>query len=310
MSKPLKSSLELILGTAMWGWTIKEEQCYAILDEFYQLGGRRIDSATNYPINKNASDFRRAEQILAKWCAQNKVDDLEVIMKVGSLNNLMTPDQNLSPSFLLICAEEYSNLFGANLHCLMIHWDNRSEAAAIRSSLETLQTFSQGDLQIGLSGIRHPQVYAEILADLQLEKTPVELKHNLLYSDYERYAPLQARAEFLAYGINAGGLKLDANAYTNKASLLARGGTAHQHQDFIKELQELLKHFSEKSHLLETPDSMNQLGMLYAAYHPGIKGALLGPSSVKQLQNSHAWLQELNSQDYAPLYIALVQLSK
>lgn len=296
---------ELILGTAMWGWTVDKEDCFAILETFYQDGGRRVDTATNYPINKNPADFRRAEKLLAEWCAAHQIKDLEIIVKVGSLNNLMTPDQNLSPSFLMICADEYENLFAENLACLMIHWDNRPEAEDIDRTLSTVLELGRDRWETGLSGIKHPEVYASVIAAHGLGKVPVELKHNLIYSDYERYAPLHERAAFIAYGINAGGVKLTTGGYSSKASLLARGGQPDTHQKLQQQLSDLLLTFERDYPGITLPRKMNHLGMLNAAYHPGISSILLGPSRVEHLQDSFSWLQQLYAGDYSPLYEAL-----
>ncbi len=300
---------DLILGTAMWGWTVDRKDCFAILDAFYQRGGRRVDTATNYPINKHPADFRRAEKLLAEWCALHQVTDLEVIVKVGSLNNLMTPDQNLSPSFLMICAEEYINLFGTNLACLMIHWDNREEEEEINATLSTLIELGKGRWGIGLSGIKHPEVYARVLEEHALSQLPVELKHNLLYSDYDRYAPLHNHAAFIAYGINAGGLKLAAGGYSSNASLLVRGGQPDVHENLKEQIAQMLEVFGKDYPDKVLPHQMNQLGMLYAAYHPGIAAILLGPSRVVHLEDSFSWLEQLYAEDYSPLYEAMKKLT-
>ncbi|MEZ4983547.1 MAG: aldo/keto reductase [Saprospiraceae bacterium] len=113
--------IPLVLGTALWGWTVDEPTCHRLLSHFYRQGGRMVDTATNYPINKQPADFRRAENILARWCQREEVTDLQVIVKVGSVDNLFTPDNNLSPAFLLMALDYYRNLFGSNLHTFMIH---------------------------------------------------------------------------------------------------------------------------------------------------------------------------------------------
>ena len=59
--------MPLILGTAMWGWTTSPAMAMTLLDQFYAAGGRAVDTATNYPINKNPGDFRQAERMLADW---------------------------------------------------------------------------------------------------------------------------------------------------------------------------------------------------------------------------------------------------
>ena len=70
-----KQTPDLILGTALWGWTVPESTCYKLLDRFYEAGFRQIDTATNYPINKDPACFRLSESILINWISTNKVND-------------------------------------------------------------------------------------------------------------------------------------------------------------------------------------------------------------------------------------------
>ncbi|MEO0725338.1 MAG: aldo/keto reductase [Bacteroidota bacterium] len=285
----------LVLGTAMWGWTLTEDECFRIMDAYYDQGGRWVDSATNYPINKNPADFRRAEQILSAWIASRGVQDLSIIMKVGSINNLYTPENNLSPSFLLLCAQEYQQRFGQQLTCLMVHWDNRTEASEIKESLLTLS--ETPNISVGLSGIKHPEVYASVLSDLRWSKLWLQLKHNVVYSDYERYQALHPFVRCIAYGINAGGLKLNTSAYSDRASLMARGGQPEKHQELVLALSALsvqLAQVTGRPH----PQKMNHLGMLYALQHPGIERVLIGVSKVEQLNDSFAWEQAIRQNDY------------
>lgn len=177
----------LLLGTAQWGWTVSREEAFRLLDAWLAAGLRHIDAATNYPINKNPADFRASEHILLEYIRTHGIRDLKITMKIGALDNLRTPDINLSPSFILI--EEYS-VFGENLHGIMLHWDNRSDVAEVHRSLEALATAQQKlNVQPGLSGIKYPEVYAA--ANREFGMTfDVEGKHNILHTDLPRYAPL------------------------------------------------------------------------------------------------------------------------
>ena len=286
----------------MWGWTINPTDCHRILDTYYERGGRWIDGATNYPINKKGSDFRKAEQILLDWINSRGVDDLKIIMKVGSVNNLGGPENNLSPSFLLLCAQEYQHLFGQQLASLMIHWDNRTNLEEIQASLDTLIVVE--GVSLGLSGVRHPDIYAEALENRKVKEVWLQLKHNVIYSDYNRYAPLHDNARCIAYGINAGGLKLDAKAYSKQASLLARGGNHEQHKELVEGLIGLIDRFSAANNR-PALKKMNHIGLLYALLHPGIEKVLLGVSKVEQLEDSLAWEQVLNQYDYSDWFAAL-----
>lgn len=301
----LSANEALLLGTAMWGWTVTREQAFALLDAYYHLGGRQVDTATNYPINKNPADFRKAEQWLQEWLRAHAIQDMKVMIKMGSVNNLKTPDHLLHPSFLRICHDQYREAFGANLHTLMIHWDNRAEREAIHASLATLHQLRQHDLTIGLSGIRYPEIYAPLLADFGWGRIPLQLKHNLLYSDWSRYQALHAYVNPIAYGINVGGIKLKNDQ--GASSLTARGGSMNKHEALVSAMREVC---ASSSHLATPPTKMNDLAMIYAFYHPVLQKVLLGTSKVEQLQDSFAWYEQISKGTYQSIYESLTTIAQ
>ena len=213
----------LLLGTAQFGWTTERKVAFELLDAFYESGFRQIDSATNYPINKNANDFRAAELILQEWLRTHGIKDMRVMMKIGSLNNLRTPDCNLSRSFLLMSLENYRNQFRENLDTLMIHWDNRDNISQISETLYTLNAIQKEGFSVGISGIKNPELYAEANQKYDLDFY-IQIKNNILQSDFERYSSFFKNKKYIAYGINAGGLKLNTSEYSEKSTLAIRGG--------------------------------------------------------------------------------------
>ncbi|MCB0595868.1 MAG: aldo/keto reductase [Lewinellaceae bacterium] len=305
---PICSPPTLLLGTAMWGWTVPRATCFDLLDRFYRQGFREVDGATNYPINKNPEDFRKAEGILLEWIKANGVQDLKATMKVGSINNLRTPDNNLSKSFLLMLLDEYRNEFGPNLDTFMIHWDNRQEEASIRESLEALAAARKAGLRAGLSGIKHPEAYARLNRDFEMDFR-IQIKHNLLYSDYARYQPFHRNAGFIAYGINAGGIKLAPESYREDSSLKARGGNTLEEHPLAGPLRAILQEANQK---MGRPavSSFNHCGMAYAFYYPEIEGILLGVSRPGQLEDSLDLYNALKTCDYRDLYQKLKELSE
>lgn len=285
----------------MWGWTTPRETAFALLDAFYREGLREVDAAVNYPINKIPADFRASENILIDWINAHGVRDLKVTMKVGSLNNLRTPDHNLSKSFLLLNLDDYRYRLGPNLDTFMIHWDNREEEAPIGETLEALAVAREQGLRTGLSGIRRPDMYARLNALPEFGfDFRIQIKHNILQSDYARYAPFHGQRRFVAYGIHAGGIKLDPAEYRPDSSLRARGGDPENAPPAIARLREWMA---------SEPDmpGFHRLAMLFAAFSPGMEGILIGPSSVAQLSQSIAvwrsldqkkdenWFQRLDS---------------
>ncbi len=300
----MSSTTTLVLGTAMWGWTTPPARCFALLDRFYEAGGRDVDTATNYPINKVPADFRRAESILLEWLHATGVQDLRVMMKVGSLHNLRTPDNNLSKSFLLFVLDDYQQHFGSNLDTFMLHWDDREDAAAVADTIAALSIAYQRGLRPGLSGIRHPAVYAELLTETPLPWR-IQCKHNLLHSDYARYAPLHDVGDFLAYGTNAGGLKLDTTAYRTDASLLARGGTITA-DAITSTIQRAIQ--QQPASARPPVTTMNHCGLIFTHYWPGITGLITGPSQTEQLTDTLNWIDYLTRYDYQDWYRLLLDL--
>ncbi|MFK7937125.1 MAG: aldo/keto reductase, partial [Saprospiraceae bacterium] len=232
--------MKFILGTSMWGWTIKKATAFEILDFYYAQGGRQVDTATNYPINKNTLDWRKAENILAEWINANGVNDLEIWVKVGSLDNLRSPQHNLHPSFLYLALDYYQNLFKSNLHTFGIHWDNRDNVNEIAASFTALNDIHRAGYQLGFSGVQRPNLYADLNQNYHF-KFRIQLKNNILQSDYDRYPQFHDQHEFIAYGINANGLKLKPNRYREQSYLKMRGGDPSQPHPIISKVQTIIE---------------------------------------------------------------------
>lgn len=297
----------LLLGTAQWGWTVEKTQAFALLDAWLNAGYTAVDCATNYPINRNPADFRAAESILAEYVRAHGLEQLELTMKIGSLDNMRSPEVNLSPSFVLMMAEEYRRIFAGNLACLMFHWDNRTDCAAIAESLGALQAAAElHHFRPGLSGIAHPEQYAAANQTPQLS-FDIQIKHNVLHSDYPRYEPLRrnpnTKHRFFAYGLNAGGLKLS-NAYATDSTFLARGGQPEAAAALLEKVRAALPHWN--SAFVRPPIvTMNHVGLLYAGLHPGFSGLLVGASSVLQMKETLDFWRNLSMFDYSDVYTAL-----
>ena len=295
---------DLALGTALWGWTIPPKDCYSIIDEFYRKGYRKVDGATNYPINQNPKDFRKAEQILTDWIQTHGVKDLEVIMKVGSVHNMGGPDNNLSKSFLFICLEDYQQLLGPNLHTFMIHWDNREDHKAIETTFECFLEARKRSITAGLSGIKSPQIYHSINTQFQIDFS-IQCKHNLLQSDYGRYALFHGKNRFIVYGINAGGIKFSATNYHSKSSYPSRKGSLPKQDQFLSKLTKSI----HQAGWAEQLTTFNQCGMIYAFYSPEIESVLVAPSNRKQALQTIEFHQKLKQGNYEEFYPVLKQLA-
>jgi len=321
----------LMLGTAQWGWTVSQSEAFQLLDAWLGAGFRHIDCATNYPINRNAADFRAAEKILHEYTLAHGLHELCLTMKIGSLDNLRSPEINLAPSFVQMMTEEYLRIFGANLSCTMFHWDNRDQVGEVCASLEALNRLQQEHgIRPGLSGIAHPEVYAAANAALGLS-FEIQVKHNILQSDFERYAPLSALAAgdgghhaitpsplsaisagddghhaIFAYGLNAGGVKLEAT-YPSESTFLARGGQPEKVAALLEKTRALLPHWNT-AFVRPPVKTMNHIGLIFAGLHPRLNGILLGVSSVAQLRETLDFWRNLETFDYSDVFSALKKI--
>lgn len=271
----------LILGTARWGDKTDAPTAHQLLSAFYEAGGREVDTATNYPINKVPADFRKAEKILKEWITAHGVTDLKITAKVGSIGNMRSPEHLLTQSFLLICVDEYLRAFGPNLDTFMIHWDNRDQITEIRESMQALAFAAEQGLRPGLSGIAHPWLYAKANEDFGLDFR-IQLKHNVLESKYEHYKPFHGARRFIAYGVNAGGAKLGDDPRL----------------DFLIPILEKANQRPGRPPL----EHFYQIGLIYACFHPAFEKILIGPSTVQQLIDNLAFYQTLEKGQYEDVY--------
>jgi aryl-alcohol dehydrogenase-like predicted oxidoreductase len=293
---------DLFLGTAQWGWTTEKQVAFQLLDAFYKDGFRHVDCATNYPINGNPADFRAAENILTEWLRAHAVRDMKVMMKIGSLSNKRSAECNLGKSFLLMSMEQYKNCFHENLDCLMIHWDNRSDENEIAESLEAMEIFRSEGIQAGLSGIKHPELYA-VLNEKYHFDFYIQLKHNLLQSDFQKYESFHRQARFIAYGLNAGGIKLHADAYHANSVLLARGGQSNA-DAIVQKLTEILSSANQRTDRPPITEFF-QMGMLYATAELELERVLVAPSDVGQWKKTLEFFRNMQQFDYPDVVNAL-----
>ena len=309
MDKPSHiDPFHLVLGTAFWGWTVETGQAFALLDAFYRAGFRKIDTATNYPINRRAEDFRQAEKMLAEWTRAHGISDLEVIVKIGSLDNSGSPRNNLSPGFLMMNRDYYLGILGSNLYCLMLHWDNRNDEGAVAESLETIKAFESDGIRPGLSGVKFPAIHASLCRSLDVRPL-IELKHNLWYSGLEHYEAFSSlNPEFIAYGITGGGMKLNRQHYRQDSAWLVRGRTPEERTQEVVAFGKWLEEINSRHKT--TIENIHHAGLLYAFYHEEIDGVIIGPSRLSQLEDSLEKFQNMKDADLAPLFAELKNFNR
>jgi aryl-alcohol dehydrogenase-like predicted oxidoreductase len=277
-----------VLGTAMWGWTVDRSRAFDLADRFYELNGRWFDTACNYPINRDPARFGLAARWLADWCTARHPIDGCVVGKVGALRNDGSDLCDLGPENLLRQFASIRDLFGPCLRVFSIHWDNRSDQAAVNETSDVLRSVLRDGYDVGLSGIKHPTLYWNALEDVA-ERCWIQVKLNVLSrSAYSHYAPFHGRSKFLAYGLNAGGLKLGAT-YDDASSARVRGALTSVDLSAFESILESWR----KDPLL--PRTFNELALALVGLENRFAGVLIGPSRIDQLEESMFFLPRLDS---------------
>jgi aryl-alcohol dehydrogenase-like predicted oxidoreductase len=287
----------LILGTALWGWGVDRVGAHAMLDQFAADGGRIVDAATNYPINKQIDDNGLSLAWLGEWLAVNKPTDMTVLAKFGGIDNLGTAEPDLTPPAIDRAESLLRDVLGGHLGAMAIHWDNRGAAPedreAIAATLQAMARLHAGGLAIGFSGVKYPALY-QALAPGLARSWWIQVKENSL-SQAARlsYQQLFPHAHFIAYGINMGGVKLQPASPGSSVAL--RGITVPA------DLTDRLAAFLASDHgLSPRPSSLNELALLTTFLNPALSGVIVGPSSVVQLRSTQRFWHLLATECHAP----------
>lgn len=78
--------IPLVLGGNVFGWTLDRDGSFAVLDRFYEHGGRMIDSAEGYSSWVPGNKGGESEAIIGEWMASRGVrGDMRIATKTGMM---------------------------------------------------------------------------------------------------------------------------------------------------------------------------------------------------------------------------------
>lgn len=82
----LIAGIPLVLGGNVFGWTSKGDEAFAVLDAFYEAGGRMIDTADVYSAWVPGHKGGESEAVLGEWMASRGVRaNMRIHTKTGML---------------------------------------------------------------------------------------------------------------------------------------------------------------------------------------------------------------------------------
>jgi aryl-alcohol dehydrogenase-like predicted oxidoreductase len=83
-SHPSIAGIPLVLGGNVFGFTADEDASFAILDRFYEHGGRMVDTAQGYSVWVPGHVGGESEAVIGKWLANRGVRaDMRIATKTG-----------------------------------------------------------------------------------------------------------------------------------------------------------------------------------------------------------------------------------
>ena len=265
---------EISLGSAYWGWSVSEKEANEILNLFYDNGGRFVDSAFNYPINSKPNDLNKSFLILSNWIKRNKINDLKINYKIGSISNEYLTKNNTSEKYL---RDQFSHAVDTsrnNIYSIMIHWDNSS-------SIKKIYNTCISGLSIGLSGIKYPKIYADLMSSLNFSVIDLQVKSNFIHSNLDHYEPFSSiKKRYWAYGISLGGLKIKELIQNNifKINTLR---PINKDPMVDESMVEKIRLAIEKNKF----NSFYELSIDTAEKNDSLYGYIIGPSKKFQMQN-------------------------
>ncbi len=87
-SHPAIAGIPLVLGGNVFGFTADEDASFAVLDAFYEAGGRMIDTADVYSAWVPGHKGGESETVLGKWfAASGKRTEMKLHTKTGMLGS-------------------------------------------------------------------------------------------------------------------------------------------------------------------------------------------------------------------------------
>lgn len=86
MSNPAIAGIPLVLGGNVFGWTADQDTSFAVLDAFYEAGGRMVDTADVYSAWVPGHKGGESETVLGAWLASRGVRrEMRIHTKTGML---------------------------------------------------------------------------------------------------------------------------------------------------------------------------------------------------------------------------------
>ena len=118
------SGIPLVLGGNVFGWTADQDASFAVLDRFYEAGGRMVDTAQGYSVWAPGHVGGESETVIGKWM---KARGNRAEMRIATKTGMFGKDGDLGAQ--VIADELHKSLERLLTDYVDLYYAHRDEAA-------------------------------------------------------------------------------------------------------------------------------------------------------------------------------------
>ncbi|KHL25991.1 alcohol dehydrogenase [Croceibacterium mercuriale] len=280
---PCLAGPPLVLGGNVFGWTADETTSFAVLDRFYELGGRMIDTAQGYSDWVPGHQGGESEAVIGRWLASSGV---RAEMRIGTKTGMHGESGDLRPE--RVAAELARSLERLQTDYVDLYYAHRDETGT-----------SQEDVAAGFDALVEAGTVRELgasnfslarltaLNDLAREIgsqpfTVLQNEYNLVSredygADLQAYCVTHGIIMLPFYGLAAGFLT---GKYRRREDLAgqARGGGVGPYLERGKPVLQAMDAVAA-----ETGASLGAIALAWLMAQPGIAAPLASARTPEQL---------------------------
>lgn len=282
---PALGGIRLVLGGNVFGWTANQDTSFAILDAFYEAGGRMIDTADMYSAWVPGHKGGESETVLGAWMAarKNRAD-----MKIATKLNGMNAPGGLAPEKIATALE--ASLKRLQTDYIDLYYAHRDDAQT------PLEVIAGGfDAQVKAGKVRAVGASNFTAARLKAARdaaraggftpyTVVQNEYNLLVREQHEGAMRdlcvsEGVAALPYYGLAAGFLTGKYRTADDLAKSARGQGAPRKHLETNASV--LVKMDKVAA---ETGATLSQIALAWILTRPGISAPIASATSVAQLK--------------------------
>ncbi len=302
----------IVLGGNVFGWTVDEQQSFALLDAFVDMGFSFVDTSNNYSHWVQGHTGSESESIIGKWVKKrDNRDKIQIATKVGG-RRLDNDKPNLKKEYIIKSVDD--SLKRLNIETIDLYQSHHDDLSTpIDETLEAYQQLIQtGKVKwIGASNLS-PERIKGSLTIAKNHNLPPYIAVQPEYNLYDR-AKFEQNYEQLALDNHLGVI-----TYYSLASGFLSG--KYLSVDDIKNVKRfealkdrfdtrglrILNALAQVAHNQQV--SMSTVALAWILHRPSVTAPIVSATSIQQLEElANATEINLSTEEMSVLNIASKQ---